>query len=79
MRLAPLYQQDREQAIWEGNKQGEQRLVIRQLNRRLGEIDSSLIERVGGLSVEQLEALGEALLDFSEVAELEGWLRQQSA
>ena len=79
MRLAPLYQQDREQAIWEGNKQGEQRLVIRLLNRRLGEIDSSLIERVRGLSVEQLEALGEALLDFSEVAELEGWLRQQSA
>ncbi len=79
MRLAPLYQQDREQAIWEGNKQGEQRLVIRQLNRRLGEIDSSLIERVRGLSIEQLEALGEALLDFSEVAELEAWLTQQSA
>ncbi len=79
MRLAPLYQQDREQAIWEGNKQGEQRLVIRLLNRRLGEIDSWLIERVRGLSIEQLEALGEALLDFSEVAELEGWLREQSA
>ena len=75
MRLAPLYQQDREQAI----QQGEQRLVIRLLNRRLGEIDSSLIERVGRLSIEQLEAFGEALLDFSEVAELEGWLRQQSA
>ena len=75
MRLEPLYQQDRERAI----QQGEQRLVIRQLNRRLGEIDSSLIERVRGLSIEQLEALGEALLDFSEVAELEAWLTQQSA
>jgi hypothetical protein len=46
----------RERAIQEGNLQGEQRLVIRLLNRRLGEIDSSLIEQVNGLSIEQLES-----------------------
>ncbi|MEO1183979.1 MAG: DUF4351 domain-containing protein, partial [Cyanobacteria bacterium J06636_27] len=28
---------------------------------------------------EQLEALGEALLDFSEVADLEAWLNQSSS
>lgn len=77
MRLEPLYQRDREQAIQEGNKQGEQRLVIRQLNRRIGEINASLIERVQGLSIEQLENLGVALLDFSSVADLETWLNQQ--
>ncbi|MFN6463452.1 MAG: DUF4351 domain-containing protein [Nostoc sp. DedVER02] len=77
MRLEPLYQRDREQAIQEGNKQGEQRLVIRLLNRRIGEIDTSLIERIQGLSIEQLENLGEALLDFSRVADLETWLNQQ--
>lgn len=77
MRLASLYQQDREQAIQEGNKQGEQRLIIRQLNRRFGEIDSSLIERVRELSIEELEALGEALLDFSALTDLEAWLTQQ--
>jgi hypothetical protein len=78
MRLEPLYQRDREQAIQEGNKQGEQRLVLRLLNRRIGEIDTSLIERIQGLSLEQLENLGEALLDFSNVANLETWLNQQS-
>ncbi|MBN3940658.1 MAG: DUF4351 domain-containing protein [Nostoc sp. NMS9] len=78
MRLEPLYQRGREQAIQEGNKQGEQRLVIRQLNRRIGEMDMSLIERIQGLSIEQLENLGEALLDFSSVADLETWLNQQS-
>ncbi len=77
MRLQPLYQQDREQAIQEGNKQGEQRLIIRLLNRRLGEIDSFNIERVQRLSIEQLEALGEALLDFSAISDLEAWLNQQ--
>ncbi|MBE8991747.1 DUF4351 domain-containing protein [Nostoc sp. LEGE 12450] len=78
MRLEPLYQRDREQAIQEGNKQGEQRLVLRLLNRRIGEIDTSLIERIQGLLLEQLENLGEALLDFSSVADLETWLNQQS-
>ncbi|WP_414572935.1 DUF4351 domain-containing protein [Nostoc sp. CCY 9925] len=73
MRLQPLYQQDREQAI----QQSEQRLIIRQLNRRLGEINSSNIERVQRLSIEQLEELGEALLDFSAISDLETWLNQQ--
>lgn len=74
MRLEPLYQRDREQAI----QSGEQRLIIRQLNRRIGSINASLIERVQGLSIEQLENLGEALLDFSGVADLEAWLSQQT-
>ncbi|NJN11374.1 MAG: DUF4351 domain-containing protein [Richelia sp. RM2_1_2] len=86
VRLEPLYQQDRERAIQEGREQGreegiidgEKRLIIRLLNRRLGEIDSSLISRINGLSIQQLESLGEALLDFSSVADLEAWLNQQS-
>ena len=73
MRLEPLYQRDREQAKFEG----KQDLILRQLNRRIGEIDASLIERVRGLSVEQLENLGEVLLDFSNVTDLEAWLNQQ--
>ncbi|MEH2412697.1 DUF4351 domain-containing protein [Nostoc sp.] len=77
MRLEPLYQRDIEQAVQQGNKQGEQRLAIRQLNRHIGEIDTSLIERIQGLSIEQLENLGEALLDFCSVADLETWLNQQ--
>jgi hypothetical protein len=81
MRLEPLYQRDREQAKQEGRQEGrqegEQHLIIRLLNRRVGEINESLIERIKGLSIEQLENLGEALLDFSNVADLEAWLSQQ--
>jgi ribosomal protein L10 len=64
MRLAPLYQQDRELAKQEGLQEGlqkEKRLIIRQLNRRIGEIDSLLIQKVQELTVEKLEELGEAL------------------
>ncbi|MEH2259228.1 MAG: DUF4351 domain-containing protein [Nostoc sp.] len=53
------------------------KLIIRQLKRRFGDIDGSLVEQVQNLSVEQLEELGEALLDFSEVADLVAWLEQQ--
>jgi hypothetical protein len=77
MRLEPLYQRDREQAKQEGRLEVGQDLILRQLNRRLGEIDASLIERIKGLSIEQLENLGEALLDFSTVADLETWFNQQ--
>ncbi|MBW4477416.1 MAG: DUF4351 domain-containing protein [Tolypothrix brevis GSE-NOS-MK-07-07A] len=88
MRLEPLYQRDREQAKEEGRQEGrqqgrqqgrqegEQDLIVRLLNRRIGEIDASLIERIQGLSIEQLENLGDALLDFSSVADLEAWLNQ---
>lgn len=78
MRLAPLYQQDRELAKQEGLQEGlqkEQRLIIRQLNRRIGEIDSSLIQKVQELPVEKLEELEEALLDFTSVTDLETWLK----
>jgi predicted transposase YdaD len=78
MRLEPLYQRDREQAKQEGRQQGEQDLILRLINRRIGEIDASLIERIKGLSIEQLENLGEALLDFSNVADLEIWLQRFS-
>jgi hypothetical protein len=48
MRLEPLYQRDREQAKEEGRQQGEQDLIVRLLNRRIGEIDASLIEGIKG-------------------------------
>lgn len=51
--------------LQKGDKQGEERTIIRQLNRRFGEIDSSLIDRIRVLSVEKLDDLAEALLDFS--------------
>ncbi|MUG95991.1 DUF4351 domain-containing protein [Scytonema sp. UIC 10036] len=87
MRLEPLYQRHREQAKeegriegrQEGRLEGEQRLVMRQLNRLFGEIDASLTQQIRELSPEQLEALGEVLLDFCEVADLQTWLNQTQA
>jgi flagellar biosynthesis/type III secretory pathway protein FliH len=82
MRLAPLYQQDREQAVQEGvqqgiqqgRQQGEAYLLLRQLQRRFGEIPQNLQETIRNLPVERLEDLGLALLDFNTLTDLENWL-----
>lgn len=40
----------------------------------MGELPLALIGRIEMLSLEELENLGEALLDFQAIADLETWL-----
>ncbi len=53
---------------------GEVNMVIRQLNRRCGTLSDALQNTVRSLSIPQLESLGEALLDFQDITDLENWL-----
>jgi hypothetical protein len=48
--------------------------VLRLLNRRFGELPPHITETIQKLSVEKLEDLGEALLDFESQADLINWL-----
>ncbi len=57
-----------------GRKQGEKSLVLRLLTRRVGELPQQVCQQVESLSLEQLESLGEALLDFTSMADLNAWL-----
>ena len=52
------------------------KLVMRLLNRRFGEVTQSLTEQISQLPVEQVEDLGEALLDFTSETDLRQWLEQ---
>lgn len=70
MRESVIYQD----ILAEGEARGEARLVMRLLNRRFGEIAAGISTQIQQLTVVQLEELGEALLDFSSLADLEGWL-----
>ncbi len=63
-----------ERGIQEGEQTGEQRLILRQLQRRVGELPEETIAEVQALSVTQLEELGEALLDFTGIDDLLHWL-----
>ena len=66
----------------EGEQSGQQKgrqeegvtLILRQLQRRCGEGAPAVQERIRRLNLPQLEALGEALLEFGGLADLEQWL-----
>jgi predicted transposase YdaD len=61
----------------EGRQEGEANLVLRLLNRRIGGIAAELSANIQSLSLENLENLGEALLDFQSVEDLEQWLENE--
>jgi predicted transposase YdaD len=61
----------------EGREVEARSLVLRLLTRRVGELSQELSDRIESLSLEELESLGEALLDFSTVTDLTNWLTQQ--
>ena len=63
-----------EQGLQQGLQQGQAILILRQLKRRLGALESRDETRIKELSLEQLEALGDALLDFSHRDDLLTWL-----
>jgi predicted transposase YdaD len=57
----------------ERGRQQEVNLILKLLQRRIGEIPQDFITRINNLSVEELENLGEALLDFNSQSDLENW------
>ncbi|UCJ12670.1 MAG: DUF4351 domain-containing protein [Phormidium sp. PBR-2020] len=74
LRESPLAQELFREGQLEGQREGQLELVLRLLTRRVGTLDESLVQRVRGLSSEELEGLAEALLDFSDVSDLQAWL-----
>ena len=84
MRGSVIYQEIREDGLIEGRQLGllEGRkdealsFLTRQLTRRIGAIAPETREQIQTLSVEELEDLGEALLDFSEASDLTNWLNE---
>lgn len=70
-------QQGRQEGRQQGRQQGEANLVMRQLRRRIGRIDSNLEAVIQTLAIDQLEILGEELLDFTNQSDLENWLDSQ--
>lgn len=62
------------QEIQEEAEQREKALVLRLLTKRIGELSPIVRSQVEALSLEQLENLGEALLDFNSMRDLQTWL-----
>lgn len=87
MKESVIYQEWRAEALAEGRAEGraealveglqrERLLVLRQLTRRLGDLPPEVMQQLENLPIETIEALGEALLDFSTIGDLLVWLDQ---
>jgi hypothetical protein len=61
-------------AAQEWMAEGEAVVTLRQLNRRCGPLSDATTARIQALPLVQLQALTEALLDFSGPADLSAWL-----
>jgi Domain of unknown function (DUF4351) len=57
-----------------GIKEAHVKTILRQLNKKLGEVPIELQEQIRGFSIAQLETLFDDLLDFNSTSDLVAWL-----
>ncbi len=62
----------------EVKKEGLLDAVLRQLKKKVGTLDAKIKARIERLSLARLRQLSEALLDFSQAADLETWLKRKT-
>jgi predicted transposase/invertase (TIGR01784 family) len=67
-----------QEAKQEGRELEATNLLLRQLSKRFGKLTDSYIQKISNLKIAQLEDLGEALLDFRDINDLDEWLKSQT-
>ena len=77
-KLEPSEQEQIMQITTTWMEQGERSLVLRQLARRVGDIPEGIRSQIELFSLNEIESLGEALLDFTNLSDLEQWLMPQT-
>ena len=70
LRQTRVFQEIRDEYLQEGKYS----LVMRQIRRKFGQPDQALTTKIANLTLEQLESLGEELLDFKTIDDLKHWL-----
>ena len=64
--------------IEQGMEQGQIKTIMRLLNRRFAQINPDIQAQISKLSIDNLDDLTEALLDFSNAEDLTAWLQANS-
>jgi Domain of unknown function (DUF4351) len=80
--LSQAYLEWEQRTLQRGVEQGlrhERLLILRLLNQRVGVLPEQIVAQIETLPLVQLEALGEALLEFTQVQELADWLTAHNA
>ena len=71
-----VFQIGRQDGQQEGRQEGEIDIVLRQINRRCGQLPIAQLAQIKSLPINDIENLAEALLDFKGMDDLEIWLRE---
>jgi len=75
--LAQGLAEGRLEGISQGVVQGQMGVILRQLERRFGEVPESAIAQIQQLSVDQLAELAIAILDLHNLEDLSQWLQEK--
>ncbi|BAZ79590.1 hypothetical protein NIES73_08350 [Sphaerospermopsis kisseleviana NIES-73] len=67
-----------QEAKQEGREVEATNLLLRQLSKRFGKLTDSYIQKISNLKIAQLEDLGEALLDFRDINDLDEWFKSHT-
>jgi predicted transposase/invertase (TIGR01784 family) len=70
-----VYREIKQEGREEGRQEEAVNFVTRLLTKRFGELPQEVCSLVSGLPLPMLEDLGEALLDFTSLADLQAWLQ----
>ena len=63
--------------IEKGIEKGERSFALHLLSHKFGELPDRTITQIDALSTQKIKRLGEALLDFRTIADLDAWLEQK--
>ena len=74
-----IFQAGEAQGEARGEARGERRMAVRFLSRQFGNLSPSLISQLNELSLEQIEALGDVMVNFISLEDLTHWLEQVRA
>lgn len=69
--------QDEKGRLAYAEQKGVNRLIMRLLKKRFGELPIEITSQIEDLSLENLERLGEDVLDFNSIDDLSSWLEGQ--
>jgi hypothetical protein len=70
-----FFQEGKLEGKLEGKHEGMVTLMTRLVEHRFGPIDQATHDRIAHLPSEQLEELGDVLLDLKDLEDLSNWLR----
>ena len=78
LRQTRVFQEIQQESLQQGLQQGRQeegiKLLLRLISRRFGALPPDRCVQISALSIDRLEELGEALLEFTTIDDLYAWL-----